>query len=84
VGNLLGIFLDKRYISAPRINSPIYDSGQIEGNFTQEQTITLANELDAGALPAQIKIIENENIDHAGQDRPRSVAPAPCSAWDSC
>ena len=62
VGNLLGIFLDKRYISAPRINSPIYDSGQIEGNFTQEQTITLANELDAGALPAQIKIIENENI----------------------
>jgi len=62
VGNLLGIFLDKRYISAPRINSPIYDSGQIEGNFTQEQTITLANELDAGALPAQIKIVENETI----------------------
>ena len=58
----LGIFLDHRYLSAPIIQSPIYDSGQITGNFTQEDTITLANELNAGALPVSVKIIEKETI----------------------
>jgi preprotein translocase subunit SecD len=58
----LGIFLDHRYLSAPIIQSPIYDSGQITGSFSQEDTITLANELNAGALPASISIIEKETI----------------------
>ena len=58
----LGIFLDHRYLSAPIIQSPIYDSGQITGSFTQEDTITLANELNAGALPVSVKIIEKETI----------------------
>ncbi len=58
----LGIFLDHRYLSAPIIQSPIYDSGQITGSFTQEQTITLANELNAGALPVSVEIIEKETI----------------------
>jgi preprotein translocase subunit SecD len=62
VGKPLGIFLDHRYVSAPTINSPIYDSGQIEGGFTTEQTTTLANELNAGALPVTVKIIEKETI----------------------
>ena len=58
----LGIFLDHRYLSAPIIQSAIYDSGEITGNFTQEQTITLANELNAGALPVSVKIVEKETI----------------------
>jgi preprotein translocase subunit SecD len=58
----LGIFLDHRYLSAPIIQSPIYDSGQITGQFTQEETITLANELNAGALPVSVKIVEKETI----------------------
>ncbi|MBV8067089.1 MAG: protein translocase subunit SecD [Candidatus Eremiobacteraeota bacterium] len=58
----LGIFLDHRYLSAPIIQSPIYDSGQITGQFTEDQTLTLANELNAGALPARITIIEKETI----------------------
>lgn len=62
VGKLLAIFLDKRYVSAATIQSPIFDSGEITGQFTQEQTITLANELNAGALPAAITIIEKETI----------------------
>ncbi|HTU69636.1 MAG TPA: protein translocase subunit SecD [Candidatus Baltobacteraceae bacterium] len=62
VGKLLAIFLDNRYVSAATIQSPIYDSGQITGQFTEEQTITLANELNAGALPAAISIIEKETI----------------------
>ncbi|MBV8530187.1 MAG: protein translocase subunit SecD [Candidatus Eremiobacteraeota bacterium] len=62
VNKPLGIFLDHRYLSAPTIQSPIYDSGEIHGNFTEEQTVTLANELNAGALPAKITIIEKETI----------------------
>jgi preprotein translocase subunit SecD len=58
----LGIFLDHRYLSAPIIQGAIYDSGQITGNFSQEETLTLANELNAGALPAKITIIEKETI----------------------
>jgi preprotein translocase subunit SecD len=62
VGKLLAIFLDKRYVSAATIQSPIFDSGQITGQFTQQETLTLANELNAGALPAHIDIIEKESI----------------------
>jgi preprotein translocase subunit SecD len=62
IQKLLGIFLDKRYVSAATIQSPIYDSGQITGLFTQEETVTLANELNAGALPVSISIIEKETI----------------------
>src|SRR5579871_4505621 len=58
----LGIFLDHRYLSAPIIQSPIYDNGQITGTFTEDQTTTLANELNAGALPVNISIIEKETI----------------------
>jgi preprotein translocase subunit SecD len=58
----LGIFLDHHYLSAPIVQSPIYDSGQITGNFTQEETITLANELNAGALPVSVRIVEKETI----------------------
>jgi preprotein translocase subunit SecD len=62
VGKPLGIFLDHHYVSAPVINSPIYDSGQIEGSFTSEETTTLANELNAGALPVTVRIVEKETI----------------------
>ncbi len=58
----LGIFLDHRYLSAPIIQSPIYDSGEITGTFTEESTVTTANELNAGALPVSISIIEKETI----------------------
>jgi len=62
LGQPLGIFLDHRYVSAPTLQGPISDSGQITGQFTQEQTITLANELNAGALPVGVKVIEKESI----------------------
>jgi preprotein translocase subunit SecD len=62
VGKLLAIFLDGRYVSAATIQSPIFANGEITGQFTQQQTITLANELNAGALPASISIIEKETI----------------------
>ncbi|HUA10030.1 MAG TPA: protein translocase subunit SecD [Candidatus Acidoferrales bacterium] len=62
IGKLLAIFLDQRYVSAATIQSPIFESGQITGQFTEDQTVTLANELNAGALPAAITIIEKESI----------------------
>jgi preprotein translocase subunit SecD len=62
LGKLLGVFLDKRYVTAPRIDGAISDSGEIFGQFTEDQTITLANELNAGALPVRITFIENETI----------------------
>src|ERR1700760_3670337 len=33
IGKPLGIFLDHRYVSAPLINGPIFDSGQIHGSL---------------------------------------------------
>jgi preprotein translocase subunit SecD len=62
LGKLLGIFLDHRYVEAPVIQGAIFDQGEIHGSFTEEQTVTLANELNAGALPVTVKIVEKESI----------------------
>ncbi|HLI96872.1 MAG TPA: protein translocase subunit SecD [Candidatus Baltobacteraceae bacterium] len=62
VGRPLAMFLDKRFLSAPNIQSPISDNGEITGSFTQDQTASLANDLNAGALPVGIVIIENDTI----------------------
>jgi preprotein translocase subunit SecD len=62
VGKPLAMFLDKVYLSAPTIQSPISDNGEITGQFTQDQTTSLANDLNAGALPVTPTIIENETI----------------------
>jgi len=50
----LGIILDGYIYSAPRIQSPIFDRGQISGDFTQKQAQDLADVLNAGALPAAL------------------------------
>ncbi|MDQ6930266.1 MAG: protein translocase subunit SecD [Candidatus Eremiobacteraeota bacterium] len=62
IGHLLTIFLDKHYISSATIQSTIGENGQITGSFTQEQATVLSNELNAGALPVGITIIENDSI----------------------
>jgi preprotein translocase subunit SecD len=62
LGKLLGIFLDKRFVEAPVIQGAISDQGVINGSFTQDDTIVLANNLNAGALPVGIEIIENQTI----------------------
>jgi preprotein translocase subunit SecD len=62
LGKNLGMFLDKHYISAPTIQGVITDSGEISGHFTQEQVTVIANELNAGALPVPLEIIENDTV----------------------
>lgn len=58
----LAIFLDEIPISWPTVNAVISQSGVITGNFTTEQTKQLALQLNAGALPVPIKIIEQRNV----------------------
>ncbi len=60
VGKSLGIFLDKRYLTAPKLYNAIYNNGEITGQFTEQQAIELANELNAGALPVPVKIIKKD------------------------
>jgi preprotein translocase subunit SecD len=70
VGKYLGIVLDKKVISAPRVNSAITQgSGIIEGNFTYESANTLAIQLRYGSLPIPLKIIQSQIIGPSlGQD----------------
>ncbi len=57
VGRLLAIVLDDRVYSAPVIKTRIPGgSGQITGNFTDEDAADLALILRAGALPAPLKV----------------------------
>ena len=63
LGQPLAIFLDNQLIEAPVVQSLI-SGGQavITGNFTSKDTTRLAIQLNAGALPVPIKVIEQRNI----------------------
>ncbi|NMB57009.1 protein translocase subunit SecD [Candidatus Beckwithbacteria bacterium] len=63
VGKPLAIFLDEYPVTAPTVNEPIRD-GQaiISGNFTIGSAKQLAIQLNAGALPVPIKILEQKTI----------------------
>ncbi len=62
-GQLLAIVLDRKIISAPRINAVIAEQGVIEGgNFTLESSEDLALKLRAGALPAGMEILEERTV----------------------
>jgi preprotein translocase subunit SecD len=62
MGKLLGIFLDKKYVSAATIQGVITSDGQITGSFSEDDTIRIANELNAGALPVGVTVIENDTV----------------------
>ena len=63
VGRPFAIILDNQVISAPRINEPILGgTGQISGNFTPESANDLAVLLRAGALPADLTIVEERTV----------------------
>ncbi len=63
VGKPLAIFLDGQVISAPRVNEAI-SGGEavITGQFDLEQAKNLAIQLNAGALPVPITILEQRSI----------------------
>ena len=63
VGRQLAIVLDDKVISAPVIQEPIIGgSGQIQGNFTADETSSLAALLRAGALPVPLQIVEERMV----------------------
>jgi protein-export membrane protein SecD len=63
VGRRFAVVLDDKYITAPVIRSAILGgSGQIEGNFTVESAQNLAVLLRAGALPADLTIVEERTV----------------------
>jgi SecD/SecF fusion protein len=63
IGHRFAVVLDNKVITAPVIRGAIPDgSGEISGNFTAQDASDLAVLLNAGALPAPIKIIEERSV----------------------
>lgn len=63
VGKPLGIFFDGEEVSSPNVQTPITGGhGQITGSFTKEEAQDLANFLNAGALPVDVKILESYTV----------------------
>ena len=61
-GRQLAIVLDDTLISAPVINSEIGAQGEITGRFDAKSAKKLADELNAGALPAPLKILAETTV----------------------
>ncbi len=62
-GKRLAIILDNNVVSAPVIEEPILGgNASISGTFTMAQAGNLAIALRSGALPAPVKIIQNETV----------------------
>ena len=61
-GRQLAIILDETLISAPVINDEIGSRGEITGRFDAASANKLAAELNAGALPAPLKILAETSV----------------------
>jgi preprotein translocase subunit SecD len=63
VQKYLAIVLDKKVISAPRIESQISDgAGVITGNYTQQSANSFAVQLRYGSLPVPVQIAESRTV----------------------
>lgn len=63
VGKLLAFTLDNQLIDAPRVNEPIYGGkASITGDYTTEQAKSLQIQLNAGALPVSLSVLEQRAI----------------------
>ena len=63
VNRPFAIILDGKVLSAPNINEPIIGgSAQISGGFTVESANNLAISLRSGALPVDLKVIEERSV----------------------
>ncbi|MBP8718301.1 MAG: protein translocase subunit SecD [Candidatus Atribacteria bacterium] len=63
VGKVLAITLDGQEISAPVVQEPIPNGeASIVGQFTVEEAQRLALLLRSGALPVEVKILENRSV----------------------
>jgi len=63
VGKPLAIFLDQMPITSPVVKQEITDGAAvINGQFTQEQAKNLALQLNAGALPVPVTVVQKETV----------------------
>jgi preprotein translocase subunit SecD len=63
VNRPFAIILDGKVLSAPNINEPIIGgSAQISGGFTVESANQLAISLRSGALPVDLKVVEERSV----------------------
>jgi SecD/SecF fusion protein len=70
--NKVAIFLDNQIITAPNVISPSSSSTEITGGFTQQTAQSLADQISAGALPADIATIQATEVSATlGQDTVR-------------
>jgi protein-export membrane protein SecD/preprotein translocase SecF subunit len=58
----LAIFLDNQVLTAPAVASPSSNQTQITGNFTFQSATQLVDDLNAGALPAPITIVQSSSV----------------------
>ena len=78
-GRALAIVLDGMLISAPTIQREIGSSGEITGSFSREEARQLAEDLNAGALPAPLKILAESTVSPTvGKEAIRSGIWAAC------
>jgi len=62
ISKQMAICLDQQCFSAPTVQQAIRDNGQITGGFTTEQAKELATQLNAGALPVPLSVLEQNTI----------------------
>lgn len=63
VGKPVAIVLDNQLVSNPVVQEEITGGqAQISGNFTQDEANKLALELNAGALPIPIKLVQQQTV----------------------
>ena len=63
IGELFAIVLDGEIISAPRIQNAITGgNGRITGDFSPEEAQRIATLIQAGALPAELQILEQRSV----------------------
>lgn len=74
-GRSLGIFLDDRLLSAPRVDAKYAETGitggnaSISGGFDAKSAARLAQQLKGGALPVPVEVVENRTVGATlGQD----------------
>ncbi len=59
----VGIFLDNQPISTPTVQGIISQQGEITGQFTIDEARNLAIQMNAGALPVPVRVIEQRDVD---------------------
>lgn len=62
IGDSVAIVMDKIVLSAPVIRSTIDGSGQIEGSYTVDEARSLAVQMQYGALPVALNVIDSRSV----------------------